>query len=665
MHPVVVFLEDCQFEYDKPDRTNQNQDNNQEDEIRDFKLQGVNLQILKGELVVVEGRVGSGKTTLVNGIIGNSKKTFGQLYVAEQEKGFGYVAQSTWLQRGTIRDNILWGSAYDDKKYQEIIEDCALKEDLEVLGGDLTGVGEGGRTLSGGQRSRVALARAIYQEKEINIFDDFLSALDAHVATHIIKNVILKRLSKKTLLIVTENRSIVDIASQIVAVENGTVTFIDLMNETRKNDHDWNTPRKVSRPNLGVPRNNPNPINVPDEDQKSLDSIMQMENREYGHLDSSVLSFYFGKAMRSSVTTFVFLSVFFMQLSKNVSDAWLAYWVSETNVPKNGSNFTDGFDSESEHNTSYYLQIFTALSLSNSVLTLIRAFLFAWAGIQAAKKIHELLLNSVIYTKLSFFDVTPLGRLLNRFSSDTYTVDDSLPFIFNIFLAQIFALLGALFVTIYAMPWIIILVIPLIPIYLNLQSKYRNASRDIKRLASVALSPLYAQFTETLQGLATIRGMRAVTRFRQDFSVKVENSIRAQVTSSAAQQWLALRLQILGGIIVGGAGFLTALTSAHTKHPGLVGLAISYALSISSLLGGVLNAFAETEQELIAVERISQYCDLVSEHEMDGTTEPPFGWPFQGVICFRNVFLSYRESLGNALKEINFETTSYEKVVSS
>lgn len=156
--------------------------------------------------------------------------------------------------------------------------------------------------------------------------------------------------------------------------------------------------------------------------------------------------------------------------------------------------------------------------------------------------------------------------------------------------------LGALIISVVAMPWLTLLVVPLIPVYLNLQSRYRHSSRDIKRLSSNALSPLYAHFTETLTGLSTIRAMGAASRFKRDFLVKLEESIRAQLTASAAQQWLAIRLQLIGSALVGGSGLVAAVTSSHATSPGLVGLAVSYALTITGMLGGVLSALAETEQ---------------------------------------------------------------------
>lgn len=249
-----------------------------------------------------------------------------------------------------------------------------------------------------------------------------------------------------------------------------------------------------------------------------------------------------------------------------------------------------------EGHNGYYLAIYITIAVFNSLIALLRAFAFAYAGIKAAKFIHNRLLYSVIFTEFSFFDTTPVGRILNRFSSDTNTIDDSLPFILNILLAQLAGLIGALCVTLIGMPWLTLLLVPMCPIYFEIQSRYRKSSRDIKRLSSNALSPIYTHFTETVQGLTTIRSMRAGGRFQRDFLVKLEESVRAQLTASAAQQWLGLRLQILGAFLVGGAGFVAVITSAADDTPEQTGLVISYTLSIVTLLSGFLGALTETEQ---------------------------------------------------------------------
>ncbi|XP_055637767.1 ATP-binding cassette sub-family C member 10 [Toxorhynchites rutilus septentrionalis] len=709
--PVVIAIKDGHFEFEV--QRSREELNLVQEDIVDFRFVNLNLQIRQGELISLEGPVGGGKTSLLEVILGNFKCTQGVVALSSVGDGFGYVAQSPWLQRGTIRENILWGEMYDDARYKAVIHACALSYDLSVLKGDGAGVGEQGRTLSGGQKARVALARAIYQNKDIYLLDDILSALDAHVASHIVKHCIFGLLKDKTRIIVTQHPLVLNQSNQILHVENGIVTQSDitsvasLISDFEDEGDD-------------VPQN----LNVEyesqfskGEDTKSVDSLLAEEGREFGYLDRKVIGAYW-QAMGKSLGFWVVLSVLLMQVSRNLTDAWLAYWVGISSpvppvIPSNethnvtvleigidsdtplwslshspnifsialdfleamakGVNHTSNLadvlqqeallpDAGNKTTTLYYLGIYSALAFGNSLITLLRAFLFAYAGIKAAKCVHDKLLKNVIYTKFEFFDIMPLGRILNRFSSDVYTVDDTLPFILNILLAQFFGLMGALAISLYAMPWLGLLVIPLCPIYLTLQNQYRYASRDIKRLSSNALSPLYAHFTETLQGLSTIRAMRNEGRFQRDFIFKLGESIKAQLSASAAQQWLGLRLQLLGAFLVGGAGLLAAITSAHLTSPEMVGLTISYALSITGLLSGLLNAVSETEQELVAVERVNQYCELEREINSEGSADPPFGWPYQGLVAFDNVYLKYREHLPCVLRNVTMQITSCERI---
>ncbi|XP_053957905.1 ATP-binding cassette sub-family C member 10 [Anastrepha ludens] len=663
--PIVLEMKAASFEY-----VNGANDGNDECQQQKFRLENVNLTVKKGDLICLEGPVGGGKSALIDAIVSGINCTSGTVCVHELTSGFGYVPQTAWLQRGSIRDNIIWGNVFDEQWYKAVLYACALNEDLELLGGDLIGIGENGRTLSGGQRARVALARAVYQDKKIYLLDDILASLDAHVSRHIIKYCILGLLKEKTRIVVTRSVSLFYHAHQILHIEDGKVTQSQYMSESV----DINLDLDVEATDDIYDYTRRSSIDLDDQnsiDKKSVDSIMLEESREYGKISLNVLSCYWraiGTPLAITTLTFVIL----MQLTRNLSDAWLAHWVTDTTLDpqNNGTNleYVDNVSpqtrnhTEPPHNTGYYLGIFAALAVLNSLATIARAFLFAFAGIKAAIFIHDKLLRKVLFAKFNFFDITSVGRILNRFSSDTYTVDDSLPFIMNILLAQLLGLAGALCISLYAMPWLGLIIIPMVPIYLNLQYRYRYASRDIKRLSSNALSPLYTHFTETLQGLVTIRTMRASARFQRDFHAKLEESIKAQLTAAAAQQWLSLRLQFLGVFLVAGAGFLAAITSAHVTNPGLVGLAISYALSITGLLGGLLSAVAETEQEFVAVERVNEYLHLEGEDNAEGTCDPPFGWPSQGALKFKNVELRYRDNLPAALHDINLRTEAFERV---
>lgn len=210
-------------------------------------------------------------------------------------------------------------------------------------------------------------------------------------------------------------------------------------------------------------------------------------------------------------------------------------------------------------------------------------------------------------------------------------------------------------ISVFALPWLILMVVPLVPIYFRLQNRYRFSSRDIKRLSSNAMSPLYTHFTETLQGLTTIRAMRASERFVREFRSKLNDSIRAQLSSHAAEQWLTIRLQMLGSLMVLGCGMVAAITGSHASNPGLVGLAISYALTITGLLENVLYSVTQTEQELIAVERINNYCQLPLEEPTDTSANDPTppDWPSKGEIVYSKTSLKYRPNLRPSLNNVN------------
>ncbi|XP_066146983.1 ATP-binding cassette sub-family C member 10 [Euwallacea fornicatus] len=631
-----------------------------------FYLKNVNLKVKKGEFIGIMGPVGCGKSSILSCILAELSMHSGEISISQIDSGFGYVTQKAWLQRGTIRDNILFGTPFDEPKYKQVLFACGLVDDISNLpNGDFTVIGEGGDTLSGGQKTRVALARAVYQDKSVYLLDDILSAVDHNVAKHIFQNCILGLLKEKTKILCTHHVQFLIYADRILIIENGGIKrqgkpseilpsfddslAIDLeLGESMRSSH---TSSLLESGFQSV------------EDQaKDSDSTLNVEMSATGSLNFSVYSSYW-KAIGHLLCLSILLSVVLMQVSRNLTDWWLAEWVNnaEGNGTKNSSATTIVIGTPSD--SQQFLKFYIGLAVVNTLFTLIRAFLFAYGGIVAAARFHKFLLKSVMKAKSTFFDITPLGRILNRFSSDTYTVDDSLPFILNILLAQFFGLLGSIGITVYGLPWICLFLVPLVPIYHWLQNYYRLTSRELKRITSVTLSPVYSHFNETLQGLTTINAMRANQRFRRENQDFMDANIKAQFASQAAVRWLGLRLQFIGVAIVAGVSFIAVIQHQYNMaNPGFIGLAISYALSVTSLLSGVVNAFTETEREMIAVERVNQYINEIPLESTQHNSEPPFGWPSQGVVSFRDVSLRYREYLEPSIKLITFETRPSEKI---
>ncbi|XP_012524038.1 multidrug resistance-associated protein 7 isoform X1 [Monomorium pharaonis] len=633
-----------------------------------FALYNINLSIRKGQLFGIMGKVGSGKTLLLDGILAEITKTSGIIAVNDDHKGFGYVKQNPWLQRGTIRENILFGKPYDHNKYKNILNACALTSDLNSLPNkDLTAIGEAGNTLSGGQKTRISLARAVYADKDIYLLDDILATLDVKVARHVFQHVILGLLRNKTRILCTHQTQYLVHADLVIEMSKGKIVNQGKPSDVLPDLEDYLLSSDSIESDMDVVSIKAfNEFNRLEKDE--IDPLLDKEATEKGTVHFSVYVCYI-KTMGRYLAISIFLSMILMQSSKNITDLWLSYWVTHVNATMNNSTETSKFgrlqlyyDNYGFHDTKYYLTVYSLLAVFNSIFTLIRAFIFAYGGIQAAVTMHKQLLKIVMRAKTIFFDIQPVGRIINRFSSDTYTIDDSLPFITNILLAHLFGLVATIIVTAYGLPWIFLVLAPLIPIYHWIQNHYRLTSREVKRLSSTTLSPLYAHFNETLSGLTSIRAFRSVPRFKQENELLLEANQKTQFASIAAGQWLALRLQFIGVALLAGVSIMAVLQHQYNiADPGLIGLAITYALSVTGLLAGVVNSFTETEREMIAVERVKQYLDSVPSENTIGAN-PPYAWPSQGVVEFREVVLKYRDHLIPSLKEVTFVTRPAEKI---
>ncbi|OMO74143.1 hypothetical protein COLO4_26706 [Corchorus olitorius] len=608
-------------------------------------LDHITLNIPKGLLVAIIGEVGSGKSSLLSAILGEMRLVHGSIYSSGSST---YVPQVPWILSGTIRDNILFGKNLDLQRYADALQACALDVDISLMvGHDLAYIGEKGTNLSGGQRARLALARAIYQDSDVCMLDDILSAVDAHVAKWILHNAILGPLMEhKTRIICTHNIQAISSADMIIVMEKGHVKWVgnpaDLavsgysgfvsVNEFDTSSYIHSKLCHTNASNMGIQclSLEENNANAPLEAQE----IVEAEQRKEGTVELIVYKNYAGFS-GWFIAVVILLSAILMQASRNGNDLWLSYWVDTT-----GS-------SQAKYSTSFYLLVLCIFCIINSSLTLVRSFSFAFGGLQAAVQVHNTLLSKLINAPIQFFDQTPGGRILNRFSSDLYTIDDSLPFILNILLANFVGLLGIAVVLSYVQVLFLLLLLP-----------FWSTSRELRRLDSVSRSPIYASFTETLDGSSTIRAFNSEDYFLARFTETVAQYQRTSYSELIASLWLSLRLQLIAASIISFVGVMAVIGSHGSLPisfgtPGLVGLALSYAAPIVSTLGSFLTSFTETEKEMVSVERALQYMDVPQE-ELRGSQSLNSSWPFQGVIEFQNVTMKYMPSLPAALNDITF-----------
>uniref|UniRef100_A0A8C8ZXC6 ATP-binding cassette sub-family C member 10 n=1 Tax=Prolemur simus TaxID=1328070 RepID=A0A8C8ZXC6_PROSS len=645
------------------------------------------LEVKKGMLVGIVGKVGCGKSSLLAAIAGELHRLRGQVAVWGLSKGFGLATQEPWIQFATIRDNILFGKTFDAQLYREVLEACALIDDLSILpAGDQTEVGEKGVTLSGGQRARIALARAVYQEKELYLLDDPLAAVDADVATHLLHRCILGVLSHTTRLLCTHRTEYLERADVVLLMEAGRLIqagppseILACISLSHYKSQSVQNPEKTKE-GLEV-------------EQSTSGRLLQEESKKEGAVKLHVYRAYW-RAVGQGLALAILFSLLLMQATRNAADWWLSHWISELKAAKNssqeapastspasagfffpqlllfspGSLYAPVFPlSKAAPNGSsdihFYLTVYATIAGVNSLCTLLRAVLFAAGILQAAANLHHRLLHRVLMTPVTFFDATPTGRVLNRFSSDVACVDDSLPFILNILLANMAGLLGLLAVLGSGLPWLLLLLPPLSIIYYRVQRHYRASSRELRRLSSLTLSPLYTHLADTLAGLPVLRATGATYRFEEENQRLLGLNQRCQFAASAAIQWLDIRLQLIGAAVVSAiAGIALVQHQQGLANPGLVGLSLSYALSLTGLLSGLVSSFTQTEAMLVSVERLEEYsCDLPQEPRGQ-PLQLGTGWLTQGSVEFQDVVLVYRPGLPNALDGVTFRVQPGEKL---
>ncbi|XP_069092380.1 ATP-binding cassette sub-family C member 10-like isoform X2 [Pleurodeles waltl] len=685
------------------------------------------LAVKEGSLVGVVGRVGCGKSSLLAAITGELNRKGGYVFISNQEHGFGFVAQEPWIQFATVRENILFGKSYNDMFYQEVIEACALTYDLSILpAGDQTEVGENGVTLSGGQKARVALARAIYQDKEIYLLDDPLSAVDADVASHLLEKCILGILRHKTRILCTHRTEYLSKADYLILMDEGKIIqtgtpseILPLVEASLK--HSSKRRKKVS-----VASSEGDNEEEEDDNEEQSQSLMdlgdQSEDEEQSgehlktdashHRDTDkgqmseesgcghnlideeekkegLVSFLVYRAYSNAVGTplacAILCSFLFTEASRELSAWWLSHWVS-TLWNQTERNLSMGDLAASSHILSvadpiyptaiiapaqpgisedlkFNLIVYGCIAAANSILTLIRGFMYAYGTIRASLIIHDRLLQRVLKATVTFFNTTPMGRIINRFSSDLYCADDDLPLILSYFLTFLFSLMGMVVMISYGLPWIILVLVPLAVLYFYIQQYYRHTSRELKRLCSITLSPIYTHFSETLTGLTTIRATRATSRFEQENEERLERNQRCKFVSNTAMQWLDIRLQMMGVIVITAIAVIGIIQhQMESGSPGLVGLALTYALFINIVLSQLISYFTRTETMMVSMERIEEYSTEIPKEPEEEVLQVASNWPTQGQVEFQNALLAYRPGLPNALDGVNFTVSSKEKV---
>uniref|UniRef100_A0A1A7YK11 ATP-binding cassette, sub-family C (CFTR/MRP), member 2 n=2 Tax=Iconisemion striatum TaxID=60296 RepID=A0A1A7YK11_9TELE len=669
-------------------------------------LKNVSLDIKPGRLVAVVGAVGSGKSSLISALLGEMHCTKGFINI---QGSLAFVPQQAWIQNATLRDNILFGSPYEDKKFQNVIEACALVPDLKLLAaGDLTEIGEKGINLSGGQKQRVSLARAAYSQADIFLLDDPLSAVDAHVGKHIFDKVIGPNgiLKDKTRILVTHGISFLPYVDEVVVLVGGRVSefgsykslraskgafseFLDTYGKEHNNQSTEEDGCQNTEDLQLMPDGEDTQPDVPPEDAVSFtlkrensirrsqrgssvrlrknsslkvtenagetkkgQRLIEKEAMETGHVKFSMYLQYL-RAMGWGYSVWVLIIYFIQNVAFIGQNLWLSDWTNDATDYYNKTYPASMRDTR--------VGVFGALGVAQGLFVFLGTLLLANASVNASRIMHSQLLNNILRVPMIFFDTTPIGRVVNRFAKDIFTVDEAIPQSFRSWLLCLLGVLGTLFVICLATPFFAIIIVPLAVIYYFVQRFYVATSRQLRRLDSVSRSPIYSHFGETVSGLSVIRAYNHQERFLKHNEITIDENLKSVYPWIISNRWLAIRLESVGNLVVFFAA-LFAVISRKTIDSGLVGLSISYALNVTQTLNWLVRMTSELETNIVAVERVTEYSEIENEAEWVNQRRPPENWPQAGRLQFIDYKVRYRPELDLVLKGITCDVTSCEKI---
>lgn len=638
-------------------------------------LSDINLDIPIGKLVAVVGSTGEGKTSLISAVLGELPPVADSTVVIRGK--VAYVPQVSWIFNATVRDNILFGSPFEPARYEMSIDVTSLQHDLDILpGGDITEIGERGVNISGGQKQRVSMARAVYSNSDVYIFDDPLSALDAHVGRQVFERCIKGELRGKTRVLVTNQLHFLSQVDRIILVHQGTVkeegTFEELSNNgvlfkklmenagkmeeyVEENEDVEEIDNKTSKTVVNDLNNEVSKDASQTNKKKEGKSVLiKQEERETGVVSWHVLMRYKNALGGAWVVMILFMCYVLTEVLRVSSSTWLSYW-------------TDEGSSSRGHGPLFYNLVYSLLSLSQVLVTLINAFWLITSSLYAARRLHNSMLHSILRAPMVFFQTNPLGRIINRFAKDLSDIDRNVAPFANMFLNQVSQLISTFVLIGIVSTMSLWAIMPLLVLFYGAYLYYQSTAREVKRLDSITRSPVYAQFGEALNGLSTIRAYKAYDRMASINGKSMDNNIRFTLVNMSGNRWLAIRLETVGGLMIWFTATFAVMQNGRAENQqafaSTMGLLLSYALNITSLLTAVLRLASLAENSFNAVERVGTYIELPSEGpSIVEDNRPPPGWPSAGSIRFEDVVLRYRPELPPVLHGISFTISPSDKV---
>ena len=618
--------------------------------MNDGYLNNINLTVKEGEFICIIGEVGSGKSSLIQAILNNMIILQNKDTKIIVNGKISYVGQEAWIQNNTVQNNILFYQPYNAEKYQKILNLCELNQDLNSLtGGDLTEIGEKGVNLSGGQKARISLARAMYCDNDIYILDDPISALDAHVGKNIMHNCIIDYLKGKTRILVTHALQYTSFADRIYYMKNGEIKWEGVYKELTNQEFYSEFIEKINskineEKDLLIIEKNPKKINSKTNVNLSLNKgiiqrITKDEGKEIGKINKKVFISYFSYIGGLKFSTVLLLTLLSWQGLRIISDLWLGYWSEH----------------QGERSNTFFFIIYGLTAMGGSLFNYLRTRVITSGSINCSTKLHNQMITSLIKAPINLFhDTVPKGQIFNRLSKDLPTVDTYTMYWFMTLTAFGSSFLGAVFVcSLYEKECLFILPLFIVLCWF-LYRFYINCSRELNRIEGVLNSPILNLVNETIPGTTTIRAYNLQTKYIEIFQNKVDEHYKLLYYINGTGQWYLLCLNLLSMVFL---TYMVIMTLMHKNKftPRIIGIILTYSLVLQEDMIEFLSSFSNFENTMTKMERSLSYTKIISEKSQSLTSDLALkDWPSKGEILFENFNVKYRNDTEMVLKNINF-----------
>lgn len=619
-------------------------------------LKNINISVKRGEFVCIIGEVGSGKSSLLQAMLNNmlpfEEKIDNPTKIIINGK-VSYVSQMQWIKNDTVKNNILFHEPYDEDKYNRTLDLCELRTDLESLvGGDMTEIGEKGINLSGGQKARISIARAIYADSDIYMLDDPISALDAHVGQNIMKKCFMDYLSNKTRILVTHAIQYLPNADRIVYMNNGEIAWEGPYNELTNQEFFNEFTSKLKKRSDSIDKVVQTEEKAPIAEKKvtEVKRITKDEDKEEGNVNKKVYYKYILYMGGLCMFLFILLNMTCWQGLKLFSDLYLAEWTKKQNEDRNIDNLE-------------YFWKYAVLGVGSCIFVFARVILISTGNLKLGKKLHGEMITNLVRAPINLFhDTIPKGQILNRLSKDMANLDIYGMFMYGSVIGFSFAFVGAIvicsIIEVYCLAFL-----PFLFVFGYLVTKYYiNGSRDLSRLDGITRSPIINLLAETIPGAITIRAYKYEQYYKDSFYSRADEYFKIRLLATGGAQWFGLVLDLLS---VTFAVFLILFTTffADSYETQQIAILMTYSIILQDNLFRLLNSLSAFENCMVSMERCMKYLTIPQEIGYKLPIDEELSeWPKFGKIKFTDYSVKYRPDTEIVLKNLNFEVNPGEKV---